>query len=153
MRKGPLVLVLLLLVPAFGQSQQAMDSWDNLKQLRSGQKIEIVDMKMTSFKGEFVSFTDEAIVLRDGKTEQSVGRADVLRVTVRDTSHRTRNMMIGAAIGVGAGLAITIPLEVQQSNEGNSLAGAMAVVTAGLGGAGLGLGAIPGNRTIYRIKK
>ena len=83
-------------------------------------------MKMKSLKGEFVSFTDEAIVLREGKTEQSVARADVMRVSVRDTSHRTRNMLIGAAIGVGAGLALTIPLEIQQSNEGNSLAGAMA---------------------------
>ncbi|MGD1102081.1 MAG: hypothetical protein ABSA59_08435 [Terriglobia bacterium] len=76
-----------------------------------------------------------------------------MRVSVRDTSHRTRNMMIGAALGVGAGLALTVPLEIQQSNEGNSFVGAMAGVTVGLGGAGLGLGAIPGSRTIYRIKK
>ena len=133
--------LILFLVPVFTLAQQSRDSWDNLKQLLPGQKIEIVDMKMKSLKGEFTSFTDEAIVLREGKAEQSVARADVMRVSVRDTSHRTRNMMIGTLVGVGAGLALTIPLEIQQSNEGNSIAGAMVGVTAGLGGAGLGLGA------------
>lgn len=153
MRKATPALLFLFLVPVFALAQQARDSWDNLKQLRPGQKIEIVDMKMKSLKGEFTSSTDEAIVLREGKAEQSVARADVMRVSVRDTSHRTRNMMIGAAIGVGAGLALTVPLEIQQSNEGNSFTGTMAGVTAALGGAGLGLGTIPGNRTIYRVKK
>jgi len=134
-------------------AQSAHDSWDNLKQLHPGQKIEVVDSGMKSFRGPFVSVSEEAITLQVGKSQEFIERAKVVRVSVRDTSHRTRNMMIGAAVGVGAGLALTIPLEIQQSNEGNSLAGAMAGVTAGLGGAGLGLGAIPGNRTIYRVKK
>ena len=152
MRKPSFALVFLLLVTSFAPAQQARDSWENLKQLRPGQKIEIVDMKMKEFKGEFVSLTDEAIVLRAGKAEQSMPRADIVRVSVRDTSHRTRNMLIGAAVGVGAGLAIMVPLEIQQSNEGNSMTGPMAGAVAALGGAGLGIGAIPGNRTIYRAE-
>jgi hypothetical protein len=141
------------MVPGFGLAQSSQNNWDNLKQLRPGQKIEVVDSSMKTLKGAFVSISDEAISLQVGKSEESVVRAKVVRVSVRDTSHRTRNMLIGAAVGVGAGLAVTLPLEIQQSNEGNSLAGTMAGVTTALAGAGLGLGAMPGNRTIYRIKK
>jgi len=153
MRKATLVLVFLLLVPAFALAQSAQDSWDNLKQLRAGQKIEVVDTSMKSFRGPFVSVSEEAITLQVGKSQESIERSKVVRVSVRDTSHRARNMLIGAAVGVGAGLAITLPLEIQQSNEGNSLGGTMAGVTAALAGAGLGVGAMPGNRTIYRISK
>ena|SRR5208337_927318 len=153
MKRMTEALLLLLMVPGFGSAQSSQNNWGNLKQLRPGQKIEVVDSSMKSLRGPFVSVSEEAITLQVGKSQESVERAKVVRVSVRDTSHRTRNMLIGAAVGVGAGLAITLPLEIQQSNEGNSLAGTMAGVTAGLAGAGLGLGAVPGNRTIYRIKK
>jgi hypothetical protein len=153
MGRVKIALLFLVLLPVFGMAQSTKDSWDNLKQMRAGQKIEVVDTSMKSFGGPFVSVSDEAITLKVGKSQESIERAKVVRVSVRDTSHRTRNMLIGAAIGVGAGLAITVPLEIQQSNEGNSLAGAVAGVTAGLGGAGLAIGSIPGSRTVYRIKK
>jgi len=153
MKRVSVTLLLLLWVPGFGLAQSSQGNWDNLKQLHAGQKIEVVDSSMKSLRGPFVSVSEEAITLQAGKSQESIERAKVVRVSVRDTSHRTRNMMIGAALGVGAGLALTVPLEIQQSNEGNSFVGAMAGVTVGLGGAGLGLGAIPGSRTIYRIKK
>jgi len=152
MRRVSFAVVFLLFVTAAARPQQASSSWDNLGQLRSGEKIEVVDTQMKEFKGEFISFSEDGIVLRAGKVEQTVARTDVLRVSVRDTSHRTRNMLIGAAVGVGAGLAISIPLAIQQSNAGNSIAGPMAGAVAALGGAGLGIGAIPGNRTIYRAE-
>ena len=150
------VLLLLFLIPVFGMAQSAKESWDNLKQLRPGQKIEVVDKSMKSFGGHFVSVSEEAITLQVGKSQESIERAKVVRVTVRDTSHRKRNMLIGTAIGAGAGLAIAIPIAAICSNEGNcrdtSLAGA-ALAVAGFGAAGAGLGAIPGNRTVYRAEK
>jgi len=100
-----------------------------------------------------VSVSDEAISLQSKKGTFTVERSNVLRVTVRDAGRRTRNMLLGAAIGAGAGLALTVPFEVQQSNEGNSIAGIVAGVTAGAGGAGLALGARKGNRTVYRAQK
>lgn len=146
-------LLLLLMLPGFGLAQSSQNNSDNLKQLRAGQKIEVVDTSMKSLRGPFVSVSEEAITLQVGKSQESIERAKVVRVSVRDNSHRARNMLIGAAVGAGAGLAITLPLEIQQSNEGNSLAGTVAGVTTALAGAGLGVGALPGNRTIYRIKK
>lgn len=113
-------------------------------------------MSMETLHGPFVSVSEEGISLRVGKNPQSIERAKVVRVSVRDTSHRKRNMLIGAAVGVGAGLAIAIPTVGICSNEGNcgtaQTAGA-ALAVAGLGAAGAGLGATPGSRTIYRVKK
>src|SRR5581483_708952 len=100
----------------------------------------------------FVSFTDDGITLRDGGTEQSVAHADVVRVTVRDTSHRTRNMLLGSAIGGGIAIAATIVPLAANSNEGNSCGACVAAIAAGFGG-GAALGAFPGSRTIYRAPK
>jgi len=145
-------LLLLLVVPGFSLAKSAQNNWDNLKELRPGQKIEVVDSSMKTLKGAFVSFTDEAISLQAGKREESVARAKVVRVSVRDNSHRTRNMLLGSGI---LGGIILIPAGIllgQQSNEGNSCGACVAAIVAGFGG-GAALGAIPGSRTVYRAKK
>ncbi len=152
MKRITLALACLLLSPALTLAQSAKDSWDNLQQLKPGQKIEVVDKQMRTFKGEFVSFTDEAITLREKNGEQSVERAKVVRVSVRDTSHRTRNMLLGAAIGGGIAVAATVVPLIANSNEGNSCGVCVAGIAAGIGG-GSAVGAIPGNHTVYRARK
>ncbi len=152
MRRATRALACLLLAPALARAQSAKDSWDNLKQLKPGQRVKVVDKQMKTLKGEFVSFTDEAISLREKNGEQSVERAKVVRVSVRDTSHRTRNMLLGAAIGGGIAVAATIVPLAANSNEGNSCGVCVAGIAAGFGG-GAALGAIPGNRTVYRATK
>src|SRR5262245_17885373 len=54
---------LILLIASqftFGQS----DSWDNLRKLHRGQKIEVVDMKLKSFQGTFINYSQEMVSLR-----------------------------------------------------------------------------------------
>ena len=152
MRRATLALAFLLLAPALTLSQSAGDSWDNLQQLKPGQKIQVVDKEMRTFRGEFVSFADETITLREKSGEQSVERVKVVRVSVRDTSHRTRNMLLGAAIGGGIAVAATVVPLIANSNEGNSCGVCVAGIAAGIGG-GAAIGAIPGNRTVYRTTK
>ena len=53
MTKAILLLTILLIVPAGISAQSSEDSWDNLRQLRSGQRIEVVDMKLNSRQGAF----------------------------------------------------------------------------------------------------
>ena len=152
MRKAILVLVFLLLVPAFALAQSAKDSWGNLKQLRAGQKIEVVDTSMKSLRGPLVSVSEEAITLRVGKSQECIECAKVVRVSVRDNSHRARNMLLGSGILGGIALAATaVPLGIS-GNEGTSCGACAAAIAAGFGG-GAALGAIPGSRTIYRVKK
>jgi len=145
-------LLLLLLVPGFSLAQSSQNNWDNLKQLRPGQKIEVVDSSMKTLKGAFVSFSDEAISLQAGKGEESVERAKVVRVSVRDNSHRVRNMLLGSGILGGIAVAATAVPLIAGSNEGNSCPACAAAIAAGFGG-GAALGAIPGSRTVYRAKK
>ena len=143
----------LVVLPGFGLAQTGQASWDNLKQLRASQKIEVVDKNMKTLSGAFVASSDDSISLRQGKSEQSVARTDVVRVSVRDSSHRTRNVLLGSGILGGIALAVALPLVVQQSNEGNSCGACVAAIAAGFGG-GAALGAaIPGNRTVYRAEK
>lgn len=145
-------LAFLFLLPALALAVSPQDSWDSLKQLQPGQKIEVIDSSMKSLHGAFVSVSDEAISLRAGKTEETVTRANVVRVSVRDTSHRTRNMLLGAGILGGIALAITaVPLGISR-NEGTHCGSCAAVIAGGFGG-GAAIGAIPGSRTVYRVKK
>ena len=136
-------------------AKEPQASWDSLKQLQAGQKIEVVDIHLKALKGQFVAISDEAISLREGKGEQSVARADVVRVSTRDSSHRTRNMLILAAVGAGAGLGGGWAIDEyarQVSGEGGSY-----LYTPVLAAAGAGLGAVAGLptgwRTLYRAEK
>ncbi len=157
MTTARLRFVFLVLFPSFALAQSAQDSWDNLKQLQPGQRIEVVDSSMKSLKGEFVSVSDDAISLRVGKkNEQGVPRAEVIRVSVRDTSHRTRNMLIGMGVGAGAGLAAGYGIDQgvrHIGGEGGSYL-YMPVLAAAGGSLGALVGGLPaGTRTIYRVKK
>lgn len=146
----------LVLLPTFTLAQSTQDSWDNLKQLVPGQKIEVVASSMKTLKGEFTSVSDEAISFRVGKAEQALPRAEVIRVSVRDTSHRTRNMLIGMGVGAGAGLLAGYGIDEgvrHVSGEGGSYL-YMPVLAAAGGGLGALAGGLPaGSRTIYRVKK
>jgi len=128
-------------------------SWNNLSQLRAGDKIEVIDQSLRSYRGTFVSVSEEAISLRSKKDSFTVERSNVLRVSVLDKSKRLRYMLLGAAVGAGAALAVTVPLDLQYVGEGNTGVGIVAGVTAGAAGAGLGVGSTMGNRTIYRAAK
>jgi hypothetical protein len=152
MRRITHTLPLLLFVPVFSPAQSSQHDWENLKELRPGQKIEVVETDMASLHGAFVSVSDEAITLKVGKTQESVERTKVVRVSVRDTSHRTRNMLLGSGIAGGIAVAAAAVPLVSSSNEGNSCSACVAFIAAGFGG-GAALGAIPGSRTVYRIKK
>jgi len=146
------VLLFLVLVPVFGMAQLAKDSWDNLKQLRPAQKVEVMDRSMKSLRGPFVSVSEEAITLKVRKNPVSIERTNVVRVSVRDNSHRSRNMLLASGILGGIAVAATAVPLMAGSNEGNSCPACAAAIAAGFGG-GAALGAIPGSRTVYRAKK
>jgi hypothetical protein len=139
----------------FGQGPQ--DAWDNLKQLRVGQKIEVLDMNLKSVKGTFSSFSGKAISLQTKQDQVTVARADVLRVSDREHSKRLRNALLGGAIGAGIGLAAeevgTRRAQPISKYRGEYRAIGLILVPIGAG-AGVGLGAAcPSFRTIYRAQK
>src|ERR1700757_1645467 len=72
MGRATLAFLLLLLIPAFALAQSARESWDNLKQLHTGQKIEVIDTSMKSHHGRFVSVSDDTLSLQEGKSEHAI---------------------------------------------------------------------------------
>jgi hypothetical protein len=126
-------------------AQSAKDSWNDLKQLRPAQKIEVVDTTMKTLKGAFVSVSDEAISLEAGKGEESVERQNVPRVSTRGKGHRGRNALIGLAAGASAGVIVAVAspeLGTGRCAQGSCVdAGTVCMVGFWGGVLGVGLGA------------
>jgi hypothetical protein len=156
-REAILVLVFLLLVPAFAMAQFAKDSWDSLKQLASGQQIRIVLNDAKSYGGRFQSVSNDGLIVRTGGGEQTFERQNVLRVSTKGRSHRGRNALIGLAVGAGAGVIVAVAspeLGTGKCAQGSCVdAGTVSMVGFWGGALGAGLGAaIPtgGWHDVYR---
>ncbi len=150
----PCVLTLFLVAgPAWlSSAQPPEESWDNLSQLRPGERIEVLNTKMKSAKGDFASLTHNEIALRLDGREVTVLRGDVASVKRVGESHRLRNVLLGLAIGAAGGLAVGV-IRGKTYQEAGETTVFMAVYTpigAGLGAAvGAGLPA-RSQVTVYR---
>ena len=147
-------LLSLTLSGALAAKEPDEQSWENLKQLRVGEKIQVVQMNIKSFQGTFAGFSEEAISLRVKQSEVAVPRADVLRVSSLDRGKRKRNILLGLAIGAGAGMLAGggVVSAVGLFDEGTGYK-PMAIILGSLAAgaaAGGAVGASSGYRTIYR---
>jgi len=104
--KWVVAVLLLLIVPGSGLAQSPQNNWDNLKQLAPGQQVQVVLNDAKSYEAKFQSVTDDGIVVRLAKGEQTFPRQSVLRVSSKHRSHRGRNALIGAGVGVATALAV-----------------------------------------------
>jgi hypothetical protein len=129
-------------------------SWENVQQLKAGQKIHIVRADLKSVTGHFVSVSADSLALKTVAGEQTLNRVDINRIT-RSGGQRGRNALIGAAVGGGAGAAVGAASGGCHPGEFICLSrGTVAGILAGVGvlaGAVVGV-AIPGHTTIYRAK-
>jgi hypothetical protein len=142
-------LCLFLLIPGVSHAQRKNSSWDSLRSLRVGEKIEVVETGMKKHIGTFLMISDESIQLREGANEIGVRKQDVARVSALSKSHRLRNALIFAGVGGGAGAAIGAVASDPHAFLGR---GPGTVLGAAIGlavGAGLGA-AIPSHPTVYR---
>ena len=159
MKRVTETLLLLLLVPGFGWAKSAQNNWDNLRQLAPGQKIRVVLSDAKSYTGHFQMVTDDGLVVRLGAAERTLRRQSILRVSAQGNAHRTRNALIGAAIGVGGGLAIAAGCYASYNNQGYTNNRCMEVIAptgaAVGGGIGAGIGAMvskSGWHEVYRAQ-
>jgi hypothetical protein len=129
-------------------------AWNNLKQLTPGQQVRVVVSNKKTFKGQFQSTTDDAIIIRSQETDQTLSRSSVQLVS-RRAGHRGRHALIGAAIGAGAGLGIGAAIDNDCSPNSIVCTGnkGKAILTPVLGLLGAGIGALlpaGGWQEIYR---
>lgn len=130
-------------------------AWDSLKQVTNGQMIRVVLNDTKSYKGEFRSVSDEAIVIHSRGADQSVPRQSVKQVYSKRPGHRGRHALIGAAIGAGAGLGTGAAIDADCSPQSIVCTGnyGKAIVTPVFGLLGAAIGAaLPtgGWQEIYR---
>jgi hypothetical protein len=71
MRWVLLVAVSLLPFARVAQAQDPEQSWENLRTLRVGERIQVVDQRLKSQNGTFLSVSDDAITFQ---LEQNGGR-------------------------------------------------------------------------------
>jgi len=132
------------------QDRPSESSWEKLRQVRVGQKIEVVDTTMKAMQGNFLGLSDEAITIQHKNNPVSVPRSNVVRVSSREDSKRLRNALIGLAIGGAAGIGVAAAVG-KDDPEAQAVYRLIAVpVGLGVGG-GLGA-AFPGFQTIYRAQ-
>jgi putative component of toxin-antitoxin plasmid stabilization module len=144
------IVIHVLTAFAFGQAPE--DSWANLKRLKAGQTVQIVDMKLKSTKGDFLAFSEDTVSIRQGVQELVFKRGDVYRITLQQ---RLKKALIAGSIGAGVGFALGAVvdyLDDVDSTDPGSNYGKLSATGVGFG-IGFGVGAaFPGQQTIYRSK-
>jgi hypothetical protein len=151
-RRSAFLALLFSITAMTGIATGQGSDWDNLKQLRIGQRIQVVDMKLKSVDGEFSGLSEDSLSIHQGKKELTFSRPDVLRVGLRGGG-RLKNSLIGLTIGALSGFvagSVMDHLDDVDSSDPGSNNGKLSGAAAGLGiGAGVGA-AFPGYHTIYR---
>jgi hypothetical protein len=151
-----LLLICIVGIPCASLAQTNQTSWSNLSTLRSGQKIQVVEMTSKKHSGLFASASDTAISYRKTTGEQSIQKQDVLSVKLMENKHRLRNTLIVAGAGAGVGAAIGAAVYKPCSTSfcldvgGRALPTGIGAVFGGVGGAIVGA-LLPSHRTVYSV--
>jgi hypothetical protein len=83
-----LILVFFLGLPAALFAQKQQGSWSDLRGVRVGQGIVVIESIMKHHDGEFVSVTDEGLTLQEKGSDVSIKREDIVRVSTASGARR-----------------------------------------------------------------
>ncbi|MGA8441087.1 MAG: hypothetical protein WB762_23090 [Candidatus Sulfotelmatobacter sp.] len=150
-----LILVLFVGLPAALWAQKQHGSWSDLRGLRAGQGIEVIESNMKHHGGEFINVTDEVLTFQESGSDVSMKRGDVVRVSTSSAPRRGEHALIGLVVGgaIGAGIGAA-------AGSSGSKTGWFNFNTRGIGAlVGIAIGApsgalvgavIPAHTTVYR---
>lgn len=146
-------IAILILASGVTLAQASPDFWENLGQLRPGEKIAVVDKDLKSIEGSFTGYSSDALSLRTGAGEIAMPRAQVLTVKRRGATHRRRNVLIGMAAGAAGGL-LAGAIRGATYHEAGETPVFVAVYTPIGAGIGAAFGAVlpAGEITVYRAR-
>ena len=83
-----LVLVFVLGLPGTLCAQKQQGSWSDLRGLRVGQGIVVIESSMKRHDGAFISITDDVLTLQEKGSDVSVKREAVVRVSTASGARR-----------------------------------------------------------------
>ena len=128
--------------------EPGISDWNNLRQVRIGDKVEVVRHNLGKHKGKVLAWTEESISLRLKNQDVTIPREEVYRVTLLSKNHRLRNSMIGMGLGFLAAVAV-VASRPEETSTYNALARAPVLI-----GIGAGVGAaFPSHPTLYRAPR
>jgi hypothetical protein len=144
-------LIAILLLVSLAQAETK--TWDDLRLIASGQTIR-VHRSADKQKGAFIAVDETTLRLRtEGGSDLAVPRSEVTRVYAQSPSHRRRNFIIGAAVGVAVGALLYGTLGQLIRNESADETAGLLFGPIILGG-GIGAAAPTGTmKLVYDAKK
>lgn len=146
-------LALVAMAPQVAAAQgKDKHNWDNLKRLAHNQQIQMVLTDAKTYRGEFQSFSGEAIVVRVASGVQTFARNDVLRISARGKRHSKRNVLIGTAVGFGVGMAAGAAICASDSCSSGAELSILGLVGAPLGALAGYVAPTGGWHDIYRAR-
>jgi hypothetical protein len=152
MRTLYIILATAVSVSTLYARSREVGSWQGLETLESGRKIR-VETAIGKQTGTFVRLSGDAITLHSGRAgDVTIPRAQVTSVFVQSESHRTRNTVIGLAVGTAIGAVLYATLGQWFRSEGAESSGFLGVPM----GVGTAIGAAWPARCmvlVYRTKK
>jgi len=147
-----LVLVFVLGLPAALCAQKQQGSWSDLRGLRVGQGIVVVESSMKRHDGEFISVADDVLTLQEKGSDVSVKREVVVRVSTASGARRGEHAVIGLVVGGLAGAGIGAAAGSRSKDWVGASEGIFALVGVAIGATGGAIvgAVIPAHTTIYR---
>ena len=147
-----MALVVVLGLPSELCAQKQQGSWSDLRGLKVGQGIVVIESNMKHHDGEFISITDEVLTLQEKGSDVSVKREDVVRVSTASGARRGEHTVIGLVVGglTGAGIGAIVGSRSKSwigTTEG--IGALVGIVIGAPSGAAVGA-VIPAHTTVYR---
>jgi hypothetical protein len=125
--------------------QATAQTLGDLKEFKPGQKIRVSRTNAESVASQFVSFTEEGLVVHVKQGQITVARSQITKITEPSRGKRLRNTLIGLAAGGSIGAAAARgPLSSYPRDV------PLAAATLILAGGGLLGVAMPAERRVYR---
>ena len=136
-----LILVGLLSVPA--QAQVIPGRWEKVEALGVGPRITVELKNGDRIEGQFGGLSPSELSLFTGSAQAAIPRADIERITTRETDPLTNGPLIGAGIGAGIGLGHAMAVTGVRGEEFVPVATVLSLIWTGIGAlAGWGVDAI-----------
>ncbi len=147
-----MALVVVLGLPAALCAQKQQGAWSDLRGLRVGQGIVVIESSMKQHDGEFISVSDDVLTLQEKGSDVAVKRETVVRVSTTSGARRGEHAVIGLVVGglAGGGIGAAAGSQSKGWVGASELAGALLGIAIGAT-SGVIVGAvIPAHTTIYR---
>ena len=142
-RTVSIVLIFLILLSVSAQAQVIPGRWEKVEALTLGLRITLELKNGDRTEGQFGGLSPSELSLFTGSAQAAIPRADIDRITTRESDPLTNGTLIGTGIGAGIGLGHAIAVTGVEGEEFVPVATVLSLIWTGIGAlAGWGLDAI-----------